>query len=200
MRGGESPGGGQKSCDNGMDRVIREIGDKWTISWKYYSETRYPRYNPGAFYIVSRDLLNRLFNYVYIRKPFHVDDAYIGVAMRDFGVNVTKISSFVIRTNMSQRILKTSHCDILRLHAFGHNMEPESTRFLNNRLKALACGQKKIKCDVRVKPQRVKKNKNNQRASLETRNRLGREENPDSRKTRTRTRKKSGLVFEKTRT
>ena len=140
-------------------KVIREIGNKWTISWKYYNETRYPRYNPGAFYILSSDLLNRLLNYVYIRKPFHVDDAYIGVALRDFGVNVTKISPFLIHTNMSQRIHKAKHCDILRLHAFGHNMEPESTRFLNNRLKALACGQKKIKCDVRVKPQRVKKNK-----------------------------------------
>ena len=147
------------AAEHNFTKVIREIGANWTISWKYYNETFYPRYNPGAFYIVSSDLLNRLFNYVHIRKPFHVDDAYIGVAMRDFGVNVTKISSFVIRTNMSQRILKTRHCDILRLHAFGHNMGPESTRFLNNRLKALACGQKQIKCDVRVKPQRVKKTK-----------------------------------------
>ncbi|CAB4045146.1 beta-1,3-galactosyltransferase 5-like [Paramuricea clavata] len=141
-------------------KVIREIGDKWTISWKYYNETRYPRYNPGAFFILSSDLLNRLFNYVYIRKPFHVDDAYVGVAMRDLGVNVTKISSFLIQTKMNQRIRKANHCGILRLHAFGHNMEPESNRFLDNRLKALACGQKQIKCGVRVGNHSVsKKNK-----------------------------------------
>ena len=127
-------------------KVYREIGAKWAISWRYYGETHFPKYNPGAFFILSSDLLNRLFNYVYIRKPFHVDDAYIGVAMRDFGVKVTKIFSFALKPNMSEYIRNAGHCKILPLHAIGHNMEPESTRFLNNRLKTLACGRKQIKC------------------------------------------------------
>ena len=48
----------------------------------------------GAFVVISTDLQRSLFNYVYIRKPFHVDDAYIGIAMRYSQVKVTKIKSF----------------------------------------------------------------------------------------------------------
>ena len=40
------------AAEQNFTKVIREIGAKWTISWKYYNETFYPRYNPGAFYIV----------------------------------------------------------------------------------------------------------------------------------------------------
>ena len=48
----------------------------------------------GAFVVISTDLLGSLFNYVYIRKPFHVDDAYIGIAMRYLKVKITKMKSF----------------------------------------------------------------------------------------------------------
>jgi hypothetical protein len=40
-------------------KVYREIGAKWAISWRYYGETHFPKYNPGAFFILSSDLLNR---------------------------------------------------------------------------------------------------------------------------------------------
>ena len=32
-------------------RVNRTIGSKWTISWKYYGETHFPKYNNGAFVV-----------------------------------------------------------------------------------------------------------------------------------------------------
>ena len=84
--------------------------------------------------------------YVYIRKPFHTDDAYVGVAMRDFGVKIRTIFSFAVRPDMSEFIHKAEDCKILRLDGFGHNMDPESTRFLHNRLTTLACGSMKLKC------------------------------------------------------
>ena len=127
-------------------RVNRVIGGKWTVSWKYFGEVNFPKFNAGAFFILSSDLLNRLFNYVYIRKPFHTDDAYVGVAMRDFGVKIRTIFSFDVRRGMSEFIHKAEDCKILRLDGFGHDMDPESTRFLHNRLKTLACGSMHLKC------------------------------------------------------
>ena len=120
-------------------RVNREIGGKWTVSWKYYGETHFPKFNPGAFFILSSDLLNKLFNYVYIRKPFHTDDAYVGVAMRDFGVNITTISTFNVRPNMNKFIYIAKDHIISATDGFGHNMDPESNRFLHCRLKTVAC-------------------------------------------------------------
>ncbi len=127
-------------------RVNRVIGGKWTVSWKYYGEVNFPMFNAGAFFILSTDLLDRLFNYVHIRKPFHTDDAYVGVAMRDFGVKITTIFSFGLRSDMNKFIRRAKDCEILRLNGFSHNMDPESTRFLHDRLKTLACGSVQTKC------------------------------------------------------
>ena len=134
-------------CMNkGGTLVSREIGVKWAVSWKYFGEVHFPKFNAGAFFILSSDLLNRLFNYVYIRKPFHTDDTYVAVAMRDLGVNITTIVSFSVKNNMNVFIRKAGDCKILRLDGFGHNMDPESTRFLHNRLETLACGSMHLKC------------------------------------------------------
>jgi hypothetical protein len=127
-------------------RVNRVIGGKWTVSWKYYGEVNFPMFNAGAFFILSTDLLNRLFNYAYIRKPFHTDDAYVGVAMRDFGIKITTIFSFGVRPDMNEFVRKAKDCEILKFDGFGHNMDPESTKFLHKKLETLVCGSVQIKC------------------------------------------------------
>ena len=126
--------------------VNREIGGKWAVSWKYYGEKDWPRFNPGAFFILSSDLLTRLFNYAHLRKPFHADDAYVGVAMRDFGVEITTIYSFRISADMSQSIRKMTDCYLKSLHAFGHNLDHETSEILDRRLHSLICGNRANKC------------------------------------------------------
>ena len=91
-------------------RVFRKAGGKWGISKKYFAADKWPPFNLGAFFILSTNLLDRLFNYIHIRKPFHTDDAYVGVAMRDFNVKVTDILSFVVTRNMTQLIRKINNC------------------------------------------------------------------------------------------
>ena len=126
--------------------VNREIGGKWTVSWKYYGEKDWPRFNPGAFFILSSDLLNRLFNYANIRKPFHTDDAYVGVAMRDFGVKITTISAFRIAPNMNELIPRLNDCYLLGKIALGHSVNPESTKILFHRYETMLCGKIPKRC------------------------------------------------------
>ena len=126
--------------------VDRKIGGKWTVSWKYYGEKHWPTFNLGAFFILSSDLLNRLFNYVYIRKPFHTDDTYVGVAMRDFGVNITTISTFRVGPKMNTLIPKLKDCYLLQKNALGHNVSPETTKTLFHRYETLLCGKTPKRC------------------------------------------------------
>ena len=121
--------------------VQRKIGDKWAISYKYYEKACYPTYHAGAFFILSSDLLNILFNYVYKRMPFHVDDAYVGLAMYDFGVNITKIPSFIIKDKATMFLRKAKDCMISPLVAFGHNVDPRLSRQFHGRINKLACEQ-----------------------------------------------------------
>ncbi len=128
-------------------RVNREISGKWTVSWKYYEETHFPRFNPGAFFILSSDLLSKLFKYVYIRKPFHTDDAYIGVAIRDFKVNTTRLDSFRVGPRMPQFIRTVKDCEMLGYNAFGDSVDPQSARELHRRLQSHLCNNVTfIKC------------------------------------------------------
>ena len=128
-------------------RVNREISGKWTVSWRYYDETHFPRFNPGAFFILSTDLLNKLFNYVCIRKPFHTDDAYVGVAMRDYKVNITRIDSFRVGPRMPTFIRTVKDCEMLGYNAFGDSVDPQSARELHHRLQSHLCSNVTfIKC------------------------------------------------------
>ena len=130
---------GGEPCSHCLLTVSRKIGYKWAISWKYYGRKEWPIFNSGAFFILSNDLFNRLFAHVYKRKPFHIDDAYIGVALWDLGVNATGIPSFTVRRNMAKRVRKLKDVDLLRLDAIGHGMDPQSIKYLHNRFETLAC-------------------------------------------------------------
>ena len=127
-------------------RVNRVIGGKWTVSWKYYNKTHFPRFNPGAFFILSSDLLNRLSNYVCVRKPFHTDDAYVGVAMHDFKVTITKMHSFLAVPRMPQFIRSVKDCEMMKCNAFGDAVDPQSARELHRRLQSHLCSNITMKC------------------------------------------------------
>ena len=133
-------------CMFRSSKVKRDVGNKWAISWKYYAGTHYASYSPGAFFILSSDLLNGFFNYVYKRKPFHTDDAYVGLVIRDLGVNATNIPSFALKKYMNKFIGKFNDCSILVLDAIGHDMDPETNRFLHKRFQKLLCGDVQMKC------------------------------------------------------
>ncbi|XP_028396639.1 beta-1,3-galactosyltransferase 5-like [Dendronephthya gigantea] len=114
--------------------VHRLPGFKWSISKKYFSERIYPPFIAGGLVLMSTDLLGRLLNYVHVRKPFHTDDAYVGVAMRDFKVKVINISSFRIIDNMRDVIRSNHNCYILKLIGYAHSIDPGSMQSLHEKL------------------------------------------------------------------
>ena len=57
--------------------------------------------------------------------------------MRDLKVKVTHILSFDIKKKMAKLIRKKNNCEILALVAFGHNVDPASSKILHNRLESM---------------------------------------------------------------
>ena len=153
--------------------VQREIGNKWTISFKHYEKRCFPKYHAGAFFILSHDLLNKLFNYVYKRIPFHIDDAYVGLAMHDIGVNATDIPSFIIKGKTRMFFNKSMDCRVAGLVAFGHNIDSSFSKQFHRRIQKLVCekGKVPVRCPKRKqKKKNMKKNmkKNATSSSTET--------------------------------
>ena len=129
--------------------VTRHRRGKWSISKKYFAEDVFPPFNAGAFVLLSTDLLGGLMNYVYIRKPFHTDDAYIGVAIRHLKVKVVHILSFVIENNMSTLVRTKDNCYILKVLAYGHGVLSGAMEHVHKRLEDLCHANvtlKAIKC------------------------------------------------------
>ncbi|XP_028405399.1 beta-1,3-galactosyltransferase 1-like [Dendronephthya gigantea] len=122
---------------------------KWKVSEEDFPEKIWPPFNAGAFILFSADLLDILMSYIYIRKPLHTDDAYIGVAMRDFKVKVVHILSFVIETNMATLIRTKDNCYMLNVLAYGHSVDIEAMEHCHKRLEELCHSNttlKTLKC------------------------------------------------------
>ena len=94
----------------------------------------------------ASDLLDRLFTYVNVRRPFHIDDVYVGIGMRDLKVDVTKINSFRIQDSMTKFIRTVKDCEMLGYSAFGHSIDPQSARELHRRLQSHLCKNITLKC------------------------------------------------------
>ena len=75
---------------------------------------------------------------MYIRKPFHVDDAYIGIAMRYLKVTVTEIKSFrVIKDKMRKIFPQKSNSEILAIIAIGDGVGTEEMNALHHKLELI---------------------------------------------------------------
>ena len=129
--------------------VMRHPRGKWSISKKYFAEDVFPPFNAGAFVLLSTDLLGGLMGYVHIGKPFHTDDAYIGVTIRHLKVKVVHILSFVIENNMSTLVHTKDDCYILKVLAYGHGVRSGAMEHVHKRLEDLCNAKttlKKIQC------------------------------------------------------
>ncbi|XP_028392497.1 UDP-GalNAc:beta-1,3-N-acetylgalactosaminyltransferase 1-like [Dendronephthya gigantea] len=135
-------------CPRNKAKVARRIGVKWTISYKYYGETHFPDFNRGPFYILSSDLFDKLFNYVSVRKPFHLEDVYVALAMHDSNIKATNIDSFQLSQVMHSYVLEENiqRCEMLSWIGFGHLMDQRAIKKLHLLLQSHVC--KKITLDI----------------------------------------------------
>ena len=103
---------------NEAPTVHRNPSSMWYITEEEFKEPVWPPFSHGAFHVLSTDLLPGYFNYTQFHKPFHTDDAYIGVAARDLGVKAVQIPGFKLA-------IPDSGCDWLKAMAIGHMIRPE---------------------------------------------------------------------------
>lgn len=83
----------QKNYLTGMlmwDRpVVRSKNSKWYVPEELYPESMYPTYTLGMGYIFSNDLPEKFIEVSKSIKPFNIEDAYIGMCMKNLGLAPT---------------------------------------------------------------------------------------------------------------
>ncbi|XP_074486885.1 beta-1,3-galactosyltransferase 5-like isoform X3 [Sebastes fasciatus] len=69
--------------------VVRTKSSKWYVSEELYPDPRYPTYTLGMGYIFSNDLPEKFVEVSKSIKPFNIEDAYIGMCMKQLGLAPT---------------------------------------------------------------------------------------------------------------
>lgn len=107
-------------------KVDRDPKGTWAVRKEDFDEEYFPTFCSGAFYVLSTDVLFRLFNYVHQRRPFHTDDAYIGIAARDLNITVQRIPGLLLEPSMSDLLRDYSDCILIRARGYGHQVDPST--------------------------------------------------------------------------
>ncbi|KXJ30022.1 Beta-1,3-galactosyltransferase 1 [Exaiptasia diaphana] len=79
-----------------FDVIPRNPKSQWYIPYELHDKEKWPPWLQGAYTVFSSDTLPRYLIYTYRRKPFHTDDAYLGVASEDLQIKAVQIPGFVI--------------------------------------------------------------------------------------------------------
>ncbi|XP_076841237.1 beta-1,3-galactosyltransferase 2-like [Brachyhypopomus gauderio] len=67
--------------------VVRDKNSKWYVSEELYAEEFYPTYLLGMGYVFSNDLPEKIVAVSKNIKPFNIEDAYIGVCLKQIGIS-----------------------------------------------------------------------------------------------------------------
>ncbi|XP_076841251.1 beta-1,3-galactosyltransferase 2-like [Brachyhypopomus gauderio] len=67
--------------------VVRNKNSKWYVSEELYPEDSYPTYLLGMGYVFSNDLPEKIVAVSKNIKPFNIEDAYIGVCLKQLGIS-----------------------------------------------------------------------------------------------------------------
>lgn len=76
-------------------KVVRDKNHRHFISTQQYSETYYPPYCKGGFYVFSGNLLPGLLKAADSVPYMHVDDAYVGLLMYSLDIAAQPIRTFI---------------------------------------------------------------------------------------------------------
>ncbi|XP_068607186.1 beta-1,3-galactosyltransferase 5-like [Brachionichthys hirsutus] len=71
--------------------VVRSRDSKWYVSEEAYPEPIYPPYPLGTAYLLSNDLPGKFVEISKSVKYFNIEDAYIGMCMKELGLEITPL-------------------------------------------------------------------------------------------------------------
>lgn len=73
---------------------VRRYG-KFNVSKEEYSGSTYPSYCSGAGYVLSNDIVQCLIPLFDMKKPFRIDDIYVGLVVSKLGISPVHHSRFI---------------------------------------------------------------------------------------------------------
>lgn len=114
--------------------VFREVSNKHAISKLYFSEDYYPPYCGGPFYIFTHNLIPQFLSLTEKFRPFHIEDAYLGILLREMGLRPLFMPGFLLSNWMIGTLPNFSACDWATAIAIGHKFNSSEMEYVHAKL------------------------------------------------------------------
>ena len=114
--------------------VNRNPTNRHYVSYVSFGESWFPPFCKGGLYVFSGELLPKLLQAVKRITPFGVDDAYIGILMRDLNVVPTRIHE-VINANLGLFLDFATDCVMLKTIGLFDGLSAKQINYIHTRVK-----------------------------------------------------------------
>lgn len=114
--------------------VFRDVSNKHAISKMYFNEDFYPPYCGGPFYIFTHNLIPQFLSLTEKFKPFHVEDAYLGILLREMGVRPLFMPGFLLSNWMVGTLPNFNPCEWATAIAIGHKFNSSEIEYVHAKL------------------------------------------------------------------
>ncbi|XP_031567258.1 beta-1,3-galactosyltransferase 5-like [Actinia tenebrosa] len=117
-----------------LGRIMRKPNNQWYVSYAQFHEHYYPDYCIGPFYLLSGDLIEKLIQVSLKRKMFNVEDAYLGVLMRDLKIRPLRINDlFVWDPSLGNSIPNWSNKQFRQVICLGERLDSKIIRLIHSK-------------------------------------------------------------------
>lgn len=117
-----------------LGRIMRKPDNQWYVSHSQFHEHYYPDYCIGPFYLLSADLIEKIIQASLKRKMFNVEDAYLGVLMRDLKVQPLRINDlFVWDPKLVNELQNWSNKQFRHVICLGERLDSKMIRFIHSK-------------------------------------------------------------------
>ena len=79
-----------------VDAQVQRLYGKHRVNFKEFAETHYPPYCTGAGFVLSYDMIECFVPFFDLRKPFRIDDVYVGILASKIGVTPLHHDRFIV--------------------------------------------------------------------------------------------------------
>ncbi|XP_032231148.2 uncharacterized protein LOC116614347 [Nematostella vectensis] len=117
--------------------VFRSITNKHAISMMYYSEKRYPPYCGGGFYAFTKNLLPDFIRLTTRFRPFHVEDAYLGILLRHINVRPSPMYGVMLGDWMPSSLPFIKDCEWAMAIAVGHSFNGSHIDHVHSKISSI---------------------------------------------------------------
>ena len=117
--------------------VVRNPSHRHFVLNEEFADDWYPPFCKGFMYVLSGNLLPRIVKTSTRVRRFKIDDAYIGIVLRNMGIAPVRIKQFVQFDFFTLFVEMLHYCDFSWIIGMGDSLRPPQMHYIHEQMKVV---------------------------------------------------------------